>query len=65
MNRKTKYIYAKDKKTAFIKYINEYSKIDIPNHLKPYINYSSLRIDLEFNGMIIERVDDGKYLIIE
>lgn len=55
-----------NKSDAFACYIEEIGYLDeVPQHLQNYIDYDAIMRDFEINGLIIHRVNDEQFIIID
>lgn len=58
-------IHSNSKISAFEEYASEYDIIEIPRHLENYIDYESMMIDWEHNGLLVEPIGNAQYLIAD
>ncbi|WP_346892643.1 hypothetical protein [Clostridium sp. UBA871] len=58
-------IESDSKVSAFEDYVNDYDIIEIPSHLENYIDYESMMIDWECDGLLVEHTGNGKYLMAD
>lgn len=58
-------IESDSKINAFEDYASDYDIIEIPPHLENYIDYESVMIDWEYDGLLIEYIGNRQYLIAD
>lgn len=58
-------VSADNKVQAFEDYVHDYEILYIPDNLESYIDWERVLIDYECGGLLVTRVDNGKYLIID
>ena len=58
-------VSADNKVQAFEEYVHDYEIIYIPDNLEAYIDWERVLIDYECGGLLVTRVNVGKYLIID